>query len=99
MSLSTMTSQLANRHLIVSSLCALEVYLKNLVLEIPKLIAIGAPAIAIVAALALAVELENADLSKFPTPIYIHLLTYCRSIFRRWAAKICSRQAGLPYGE
>lgn len=99
MSLSTMTSRLVNRLLTVSSLCVLEVYLKNHALGISKLIALGAPAIAIVAALALAVELENADLSKFPTSVYIHLLTYYRSIFRQWAAKICSRQAGLPYGE
>jgi methylthioribose-1-phosphate isomerase len=34
-------------------------------LKEPTLIELGAPAIAIVAALALAVELENADLSKF----------------------------------
>lgn len=46
--------------------------MKNLGLVWSILIALGAPAIAIVAALALAVELENADLSKFPHPVYIY---------------------------
>lgn len=72
MSLSTMTSQLASRPLIVSSLCELEVYFLYPALEEPQLIELGAPAIAIVAALALAVELENADLSKFPQ-ICLHI--------------------------
>lgn len=67
--------------------------------ERSKLIVLGAPAIAIVAALALAVELENADLSKSPQLRLYSLLTCCRSVIRHWAAEICSRQAGLPYGE